>query len=72
MKEKDLGEELLVCESTLRYERDRFLDDKTPEELEHELGVPVLMVKNDGYSLLCAMLGEEEESRCEVVYEEVH
>lgn len=72
MKEKDLGGALLVCESTLRYERDRFLDDKTPEELEHELGVPVLMVKNDGCSLLCAMLGEEEKSRCEVFYEETH
>lgn len=70
MKEKDPGEALLICESTLRYEHDRFLDDKTPEELEHELGVPVLMVKNDGYSLLCAMLGEEEESRCEVLYGE--
>lgn len=72
MKGQDLGGALLVCESTLRYERDRFLDDKTPEELEYELGVPVLMVKNDGYSLLCAMLGEEEESRCEVFYEEAH
>jgi hypothetical protein len=70
MKKKDPGEALLICESTLRYEHDRFLDDKTPEELEHELGVPVLMVKNDGYSLLCAMLGEEEESRCEVLYGE--
>ncbi len=70
MKEKDPGEALLICESTLRYEHDRFLDDKTPEELERELGVPVLMVKNDGYSLLCAMLGEKEESRCEVLYGE--
>ncbi len=68
LKERDNGDVVLICESTLRYEHDKFIDDTTPEYVEHELGLPVLMVPNDGYKLLCAMLGEEAEDDCEVIY----
>ena len=68
LKERDNGDAVLVCESTLRYEHDKFIDDTTPEWLEHEIGVPVLMAPNDGYKLLCAMLGEDAEDECDVIY----
>lgn len=68
LKNRDNGDAVLICESTLRYEHDKFIDDTTPEYVEHELGLPVLMVPNDGYKLLCAMLGEDAEDDCEVIY----
>ena len=68
LKEKDNGDAVLICESTLRYEHDKFIDDTTPPWVEQQLGVPVTMVPNDGYKLLCAMLGEEAEDECEVIY----
>ena len=68
LKEKDNGDAVLICESTLRYEHDKFIDDTTPQWVEQQLGVPVTMVPNDGYKLLCAMLGEEAEDECEVIY----
>lgn len=64
---RDNGEEVLVCETMLRYEKDRFIDDKTPEDVEKELGIPLVWVPNDGYKLLGAMLGEET-GECEVIY----
>ncbi len=69
LKGRDNGDAVLICESTLRYEHDKFIDDTTPEYVEHELFVPVLMVPNDGYKLLCAMLGESADDECEVIYE---
>ncbi len=69
LKGRDNGDAVLICESTLRYEHDKFIDDTTPEYVEHELSVPVLMVPNDGYKLLCAMLGESADDECEVIYE---
>lgn len=68
LKEKDNGDAVLICESALRYEHDKFIDDTTPEYVEKELGVPVIMVPNDGYKLLCAMLGESADEGCEVIY----
>lgn len=68
LKNRDNGDAVLICESTLRYEHDKFIDDTTQEYVEHELGLPVLMVPNDGYKLLCAMLGEDAEDDCEVIY----
>ena len=65
---RDNGDEVLICESMLRYEKDRFIDDKTPDDVKEALGIPVQLVPNDGYRLLCAMLGEEAEE-CETIYE---
>lgn len=64
---RDLGDEVLVCESMLRYENDRFIDDMTTDELENSLGCHTKYVPNDGYMLLAAMLGEETEE-CNVSY----
>ncbi len=68
LKERDNGDAVLICESTLRYEHDKFIDDTTPDYVERELKLPVLMVPNDGYKLLCAILGEKADDECEVIY----
>lgn len=68
LKERDNGDAVLICESTLRYEHDKFIDDTTPDYVERELKLPVLMVPNDGHKLLCAMLGEKADDECEVIY----
>jgi NifB/MoaA-like Fe-S oxidoreductase len=54
---KDLGDELLFPAVMLRADGDVFLDDMTPEELSHRLGVPVRPSKNDGFELVKALLG---------------
>lgn len=68
LKNRKNGDAVLICESTLRYEHDKFIDDTTPEWVEHELETTVLMVPNDGYKLLCAMLGENDDDECDVIY----
>ncbi len=52
-----LGERLLITKNMLRSDGDIFLDDKTLADVEKALGVPVVPNKNDGYSLLDAILG---------------
>ncbi len=53
----ELGDELLLPSATLRSEGDMFLDDKTPEDVERALGVPLRFCQNDGYELAAAILG---------------
>lgn len=55
---KDLGSAVLLTETCLRHD-DVFLDDKSREELEQALGVPVIKCKVDGYVLLDTVLGYE-------------
>ena len=68
LKDRENGDAVLICETTLRYERDCFIDDMTPDAVSEKLGVPVQMVPNDGYKFLCALLGEEAEDECELIY----
>ena len=58
LKDKPLGERLLIPGVMLRRGEGVFLDDVTPEELSAALGVPVIPVENDGAALLRAMIGE--------------
>ncbi|MBO5853057.1 MAG: DUF512 domain-containing protein [Clostridia bacterium] len=55
LKDKDLGEELLVPSNMLRFERDLFLDDVSVEELEKALSVKVKITEPDGYSFICSL-----------------
>ena len=55
----ELGDVVLICQAMLRHEHDRFLDDITPQELEHEINAPVVVVENDGEALLQAICGAE-------------
>ena len=57
LKERELGEELLLSRTTLRAEGDMFLCDTTPESLAAELGVPLRFSESDGAEFLDALLG---------------
>jgi len=57
LKERDLGERLLIPRNMLRRGEDVFLDDVTLCELSEHLGVPVRVVEQDGADLLRAFLG---------------
>ncbi len=57
LKGEALGDRLLLSVSMFRSEGDIMLDDTSVDDIESALGVTVEQVQNDGYSLLCAMLG---------------
>ena len=57
LKGKALGERLLIPDNMLRAGERVFLDDVSLDDVERELGVPVIPVAQDGYELLDAMCG---------------
>lgn len=57
MKDKNLGDELLIPKVMLRADSEVFLDDVTVSDVEKELNVKVRIAPNDGYELLNAILG---------------
>ncbi len=57
LRDKPLGDELLIPATTLRAEGDLFLCGMTPAELQEKLGVPVIPTKGEGAALLSALLG---------------
>lgn len=59
LKEKPLGEELLISSSMLRAEGSVFLDDKTVSDVEKALNIRIKPVSNDGFELLDAIMGAE-------------
>lgn len=60
LKDRDLGDSLLIPSSMLRAERDMFLDSITVDELSQKLNVKITVVDTDGYSLIDAIFGNEE------------
>lgn len=60
LKDRELGEELLIPSVMLRDGGDMFLDSVTLEELSEKLNIKIIPVNNDGYELLSAILGEKE------------
>lgn len=57
LKDKSLGEELLITDSMLKHGEAVFLDDVTVEEVENALKLKVTAVANDGYELAERLLG---------------
>lgn len=57
LKDKPLGERLLIPQNMLRHGEGVFLDDTTLEDVQNALGVSVIPVMQDGVQLLHAMLG---------------
>ncbi len=57
---KPLGERLLLCSCMTRHADDVFLDDMTIEELSQSLDIDIVLVDNDGASLLDAFMTERE------------
>lgn len=60
LKDKPLGEALLIPRNSLRAEGDLFLCGMSKDELSGALGVPVYAVGCDGADILHAILGDEE------------
>ncbi len=56
LKNKDLGEALLLPISMLRKEEDLFLDDYTPERIANELNTNVIFCENNGEAFLEALI----------------
>lgn len=59
LKDKDLGDELLISSSMLRHDSTQFLDDLYVEDVENALNVKIKSTNNDGYDLLDAIIGIE-------------
>ena len=57
IKDKPLGEELLIPQNCLRHGEDVFLCGMTTGELSAKIGVPVRSSGSDGYELCEAILG---------------
>lgn len=57
---RELGDALLLPDVMLRREGDIFLDDVSLEELSEALQIQIITVPNDGYALLDAVTGREE------------
>ena len=56
LKGKDLHGRLLIPSVMLRAEGDVFLDDVSTEDVQRELGVELVVVQNDGKSLLDSII----------------
>ncbi len=52
LRGKDLGKVLFLPSSMLRHEKDRFLDDTTPQWLENKLNTRIVFLDNDGYAFV--------------------
>lgn len=57
LKDKDLGDELLISKSMLMSDNDIFLDDVTVEDVKNALEIKIRPTPNDGFELLDAILG---------------
>jgi len=57
LKDRNLGDELLLPRTMLRAEGDLFLCDMTPQQLSEKLGVSIRFASNDGADFLDAVLG---------------
>jgi len=55
------GDEVLIAETMLRENTDRFLDNVTLEEVRQSLGIPLRVVENNGESLIRALRNLKEE-----------
>jgi NifB/MoaA-like Fe-S oxidoreductase len=54
---KELGDELIIPENTLRADEAMFLDNMTPDELSEKLGVSIRPGKNNGAEFIREILG---------------
>ncbi len=57
LRDKPLGEVLLIPASTLRAEGDVLLDDLSPEDISSALGVPVVPSQTDAEKFIMGILG---------------
>ena len=55
-------DEILLCDTMLRENTDRFLDDMTLEDVRKTLAHPVRVIPNNGEALIRALWNMEEEN----------
>jgi NifB/MoaA-like Fe-S oxidoreductase len=60
LKEKELGERLLLPENVLRSGEQVFLDDLTLTDVETALQVKIDIVKSSGQDFVAAVLGDSD------------
>ena len=60
LKQRELGQYLLLPESLLRNDTTMLLDNVEIEDIEKALHIPVKITKNTGMALLCNLLDLEE------------
>ncbi|WP_316637996.1 DUF512 domain-containing protein [uncultured Ruminococcus sp.] len=61
LKDKPLGDALLISSAMLRFENDLFLDDVHIDDLSRKLHIKIYPIHNDGVMLLNAVLGTSDE-----------
>ena len=61
LKNKPLGDALLISSAMLRFENDLFLDDVHIDDLSRKLHIKIYPIHNDGVMLLNAVLGTANE-----------
>ena len=57
LKDKDLGDALLIPSVALRADGEVFLDDVTPDELSEKLSIKILPTSSEAYGFICNVLG---------------
>ncbi len=58
LKDKDLGDVLILPNCMLRHEQDKFLDDYTVKDVEQALNIRIKMIQPEGDALLHGILEE--------------
>lgn len=58
LKNKNLGDKLIIPSVMLRCQGDLFLDDVSTTDVEKQLNIKLQVVKNDGYELLNAIIND--------------
>ena len=61
LKDKSLGDVLLISSAMLRFENDLFLDDVHIDDISRKLNIEIYPIHNDGVMLLNAVLGTSNE-----------
>ena len=59
LKDKELGERLIIPANALRHDRDLFLCGMSVDELKEKLNVEIIPNENEGYALISAILCRE-------------
>ena len=63
LKDKNLGDRLLLSVNMFRSGEEVFLDDLTKADVEKELGINILIVGTSGYDLVHAILSKEYDAK---------
>ena len=56
LKDKEIGDKLLIPSAMLRFENDLFLDDVSTDDVQAQLGVKLEAVNNNGEQLVNAII----------------